>query len=247
MENKMRNNKSNGFVLWEGPSLIDGTPIVVVVTGITQPSTNQKTGAMLQSHILVRNTDPMEALLQEQDYSICGNCPLRRKICYVDLRGEGQVWRKYREGGYPQLNATTLEVIRLNEEYLRFGAYGDPAATPLKAWELLLEKVAGYTGYTHQWENCESGWRSLLMASVESIPLKEKANQAGWRTYRILSKGEKPLDDEILCTNYLDTHIHCEQCLLCNGGKGKNIAIPVHGWASKIKNFHNFQQQLIQA
>ncbi|QLE46438.1 hypothetical protein FD723_40210 (plasmid) [Nostoc sp. C052] len=238
------NKKSNGFVLWEGPSLIDGNPIVVIVTGINTASRNIKTGDMLQSHILVRNTNPIEALLQEQDYSICGNCPLRRKICYVDLRGTGQVWAKYKRGGYPQLNDNILQIIKYQQEYLRLGTYGDPAATPLKVWEPLINHVSGYTGYTHQWANCEPGWKSLLMSSVESIPLKQQANSMGWRTYRILSKGEAPLEDEILCKNYLDTHIHCEQCLLCNGGKGKNIAVPVHGWGSKVNNFHLMQTSM---
>ena len=38
-------SKPNGIILWEGPSLIDGAPIVVIATGIKRASRNAKTGA----------------------------------------------------------------------------------------------------------------------------------------------------------------------------------------------------------
>src|SRR5262245_11876488 len=41
--------KPNGFVLYDGPSALDGERIVVVVTGFTRRSKNGKTGRMLQT------------------------------------------------------------------------------------------------------------------------------------------------------------------------------------------------------
>jgi hypothetical protein len=38
-----------GLVLYEGPSLIDGAPIVVIANRIANPSTNVKTGAIAQT------------------------------------------------------------------------------------------------------------------------------------------------------------------------------------------------------
>ena len=42
----------NSYVVWEGASLIDGSPIVLILTGFVFPSTNIKTGRMIQSWIL---------------------------------------------------------------------------------------------------------------------------------------------------------------------------------------------------
>jgi len=41
-------SRPNGMILYEGPSLIDGKSIVVVVTGFKRTD-NRKTGTMLQS------------------------------------------------------------------------------------------------------------------------------------------------------------------------------------------------------
>jgi hypothetical protein len=41
--------KPNGAILYRGPSLLDGAPIVAIVTGLASTSANAKTGAMLQN------------------------------------------------------------------------------------------------------------------------------------------------------------------------------------------------------
>ena len=66
----------NGFVLWEGPSPVDGAPLVAIVTGarISTESENVKTGAMLQTWILRADISPQEAVDTGQDRSICGDC-----------------------------------------------------------------------------------------------------------------------------------------------------------------------------
>ena len=53
---------ANGYILWEGASLIDGAPIVVIATGFASRSTNRKTGGMVQTYILRRDIDPVSAV-----------------------------------------------------------------------------------------------------------------------------------------------------------------------------------------
>jgi hypothetical protein len=47
------NMRQNSYIAWEGNSLIDGSPIVLILTGFVFPSFNKKTGSeMIQSWIL---------------------------------------------------------------------------------------------------------------------------------------------------------------------------------------------------
>ena len=45
----------NSYVAWEGASLIDGSPIALILTGFVNYSSNRKTGRVLQSWILQQN------------------------------------------------------------------------------------------------------------------------------------------------------------------------------------------------
>ena len=38
----------NGAIIYRGPSMLDGSPIVAILTGIDKPSHNPKTGPMAQ-------------------------------------------------------------------------------------------------------------------------------------------------------------------------------------------------------
>jgi len=51
-------------VVWEGPSMIDGSPIVVIITGMKpgSGSGNSKTGTMAQTYIIRSDMSPMEAI-----------------------------------------------------------------------------------------------------------------------------------------------------------------------------------------
>jgi hypothetical protein len=68
---------SNGVILYEGPSVIDGAPIVAIATGFKSPSSNDKTGTMIQVWILRADIAPHEAQKTGADESICGDCPMR--------------------------------------------------------------------------------------------------------------------------------------------------------------------------
>jgi len=58
--NIMANKKPSGFILYRGPSLLDGKPIVVVA--ITKESKNSKTGSMLQTYIIRSDMHPVAAV-----------------------------------------------------------------------------------------------------------------------------------------------------------------------------------------
>ena len=78
-----------------------------------------------------------------------------------------------------------------------------------------------------------------LMASVHTEEQKNRANRIGCRTFRVLSAGDKPLPDEIICpaTKEGGAKTTCIKCMLCNGNKStdifvdkrKNIAAYAHG------------------
>ena len=235
--------KPNGCIAWSGDSLLDGSPIVLLLTGLELPSHNTKTGAMVQSYILHRNIPPIEALTSDRDEAVCGDCPLKREICYVDLRPIGSIFRKYIAGGYPLLDNKILARLKRRHLRLRLGSYGDPTAVPFEAWLPLLTHCDGHTGYTHQWRSCDQRWRDYLMASVERPEDVTKANERGWRTFRVKLPSDPLLKGEIACANSQDDTVQCEDCGLCNGRNNNsliNIADDIHGLTWKRSNFRNF-------
>ena len=60
-----------GYIAYEGPSIIDGKPIVVIVNKI-DGSKNAKTGAIVQSFIIRSHVNPVNALQTGADVSVCG-------------------------------------------------------------------------------------------------------------------------------------------------------------------------------
>lgn len=102
-------------LIYKGPSLIDGSPIVVLATMGNKQQPNTKTGAMLQTYILVDNgKTPTENNRTGQDYAICGECPHRgtarpdatsgqadERACYVNLgHGPRSAYGSYLKGNY---------------------------------------------------------------------------------------------------------------------------------------------------
>ena len=69
-----KKDRPNGFVIYEGPSLIDGAPIVVIATGLVRKSRNPKTGWMIQTWIMRADIAPNIALRKRLDRSVCGDC-----------------------------------------------------------------------------------------------------------------------------------------------------------------------------
>jgi len=242
---------ANGYILWEGASLLDGAPIVVIATGFASRSTNRKTGGMIQTYILRQDLDPVSAVRDGTDASICGDCPHRGivvdgknqgRTCYVNVgQGALAVWKAYKRGGYPLWNG-----YGVNGRMVRLGTYGDPAAAPAHVWEAVTRDASGHTGYTHQWRNPNAAHlRSLCMASADSPADAALAQSMGWRTFRVGMWGETERDraglNESLCpaSEQAGKKLTCDKCLACDGAgtaKRGSIFIPAHGGTAVMAN-----------
>jgi hypothetical protein len=227
-------------LLYEGPSLLTSTPIVCIATGLNGKSKNAKTGAMVQTYILDARTHPLEAIKTGADESVCGDCPARGTWCYASRgpagQGLGSIYRKYRDGGYPKFDLAAFEGCTL-----RLGAYGDPAAVPVSIWHMVANVSSGFTGYTHQWRNCDPTLRLYCMASVDSEAEAVEAAAAGWRYYRVTSSLGDLMDGEVFCPHYA-TGIQCDECLYCDGtsrsSRGSVVAL-VHGSGARKFEQHD--------
>jgi hypothetical protein len=215
----------NGFILHEDSQR------VIIATGFESPSDNRKTGDMIQVWILVRSMDPVRAIKEGLDRLICGNCVHRGngdgsgRSCYVNV-GQAPlgIWRAWQAGNYPLLRS--LEVF--TGRRVRFGAYGDPTHLPLSLALAIAGASSGWTGYTHQWRKPSlQGWRSLLMASVDSVAELVIARSLGWSTFRVGS--EASVGESLCASERVGTP--CAECLLCAGSRNglESVHIPPHG------------------
>ena len=225
------------MVVYEGPSVINGRPIVGIVTGLATPSTNIKTGPMAQLWILDGTTEPHIAVKTGEDESVCGDCPARNKWCYVTtFQGPLSVWRTWKRGGYQGYNASLLR-----GHVLRFGAYGDPAALPTATLRKLGRVVDRFTGYTHAWRYCDPTIKSYCMASCDTLDDQKKASADGWRTFRVSSEDNDRQNGEVICPASAEAgnKITCYDCGACDGRRRptvkSNIIIRAHG--AKTKRF----------
>ena len=232
----------NGVILYEGPSTLDGAPIVAIATGLTNKCQNSKTGDMIQIWIMHAAMPPTEAWKTDADKAVCGDCPLRKtengkRICYVTLyQAPLSVWKAYKNGQYMTINRYPDAVQRITSKPIRVGAYGDPVAVPARYLiPLLCLAGRGWTGYTHQWrKDIAKPWKAYLQASCETANDAKLAQQQGWKYYRVISENDKPLKDEHMCPS--NNGAHCATCGLCNG-RNANMVITVHGHGKKF--FHN--------
>jgi hypothetical protein len=229
--------RPNGVILYSGPSLLDGAPIVAIAVGLVSGSSNRKTGAMLQTYILRADLSPVEAIKTGADASICGDCKLRgvlgkRRVCYVNLgQGPLSVFRGHKRGIYP-VAASPRDIGR--GRIIRLGTYGDPAAVPVEVWNELISEARGHTGYSHQWKT-RPDLRGIVMASADNVQEKSEAWAEGWRTFRL---ADAPTPGEIVCPSL--SGVHCADCRLCDGaGAAKSITIPAHGIG---KGYHSAMQ-----
>jgi hypothetical protein len=248
----------NGFVLYRGPSALDGKPIVCIATGLETGGSNKKTGSMVQIYILCDGINPLKAVQTGADVSICGNCPLRgrviedpkepgklkniERLCYVTLfHGPRVTYDAFERGIYPAVPLSKARKL-LAHRKVRVGAYGDPAAVPFQVWEQALDKVAELNSYTHSWRRFPQ-LSAFCMASVESEAEREEARALGFRTYRVRMSGAPKMTGEGHCpaSKEMGKAVQCALCMLCGGKKTDakaDITIEAHGagakWISKI-------------
>lgn len=235
--------KPNGIILWQGASLIDGKPIVVIATGINRASRNSKTGSMIQTFIIRSDIRPTDALKTGDDRSVCGDCSKRPAIhvskgkgdrpCYVNVgRSVNAVYAAFVRGAYPE-----VPLARAREAFsgrvLRLGSYGNSSAAPFEVWAEAAADCAGHTGYIHNWRSADPRWRELVMASVESFAEALEARKLGYRLFRVRLPGESLIHREIACPASKEAghRTTCFQCLACGGTSSKakvDIAIFAH-------------------
>ena len=229
--NTQTKKHATGYVLYRGPSLLDGQPIVVVA--ITKRSSNVKTGDVVQTYILADNGySPLENLKSLADVSICGQCPHRRGLngsCYVNVgQGVTMVYKSLLNGNYPVYDPSVNDPV--SGKTVRLGTYGDPASVPRHVWDLLLTNASGHLGYTHQWQSGKADHvMDLCMASADNAQDRIQAKLLKYRTFRVRSASEPVLKGEFECPASAEQNkrLTCVECKACSGGVGTNKGDPV--------------------
>jgi len=245
-------SRRNGYIIYRGPSEIDGKPIVVIATGFANDSENGKTGNLIQTWILREDIKPIDAVNNGEDSSICGKCPHRGVVvngqnegrsCYVKVwQAPSAVYGAYKRGSYPEMEAADLGWLFIGKA-VRFGAYGDPAAIPLHIVDTIGTVAEFTTGYTHQWLHSDTGYNKWLMASADNAGDRFMARAFGYRTFRVRAASENLGKKEIMCpaskeAGYKTT---CSDCRACGGTSAKakvDIAIFAHGEAGKVNHYY---------
>lgn len=238
-----------GWIIYEGPSLIDGGPIVAILTIPGEPTkANRKTGAMAQIWIMRSDMDPVTANRIGADTSICGACPLKGiarpdadrgqaegRGCYVVLiQRPLALYRALIEGRLDRIDPERAAEM-VEGWAVRVGAYGDGAAVPGDLFERILARARTHTDYTHQLDSAGDARPARSMISVETLEAARSAWARGFRTFRTMLEAEQ-IDParEILCPATLEggQRTTCEECGLCAGLRSrspKSIAAVIHG------------------
>ena len=244
--------KPTRTVLYVGPSLLTGEPILAVASSA---SSNRKTGDVVSTWILRADVDPLRAIRSGADRAICGDCRHRgtvdpttgkhgyKRSCYVlPSQAPLAIYRALRRkaNGHRIKPADGETIATLGTgRVVRLGSYGDPAAVPIEVWQALLSRSLGHVGYTHQWRHqVAAPLRRYCMASVDTDAEREEAASLGWRTFRVLPYGA-PVPDatnahEIRCPadRPLPEPMSCDRCRLCDGASRlsrPSILIGAHG------------------
>lgn len=235
------------MIIYQGPSLIDGKPIVAIA--LKKRSKNTKTGPMVQTYIIRADIDPREASKTGADFSICGNCPLRgiptndkarkqalKRPCYVNLgQGPTGVYKAFTRGIYLTVTGHKAIAAIGKGRMVRLGTYGDPAAVPAYIWESLISEAEGHTAYTHQSGVEQAQARpEFMMISADNEEQARVAWSNGQRTFRVIKATHEIVTGrEILCPASKEAGFKttCNSCGLCGGAsiKAKSIAIVDHG------------------
>ena len=243
MRRALKRAEFSGVVLYDGPSKIDGAPIIAIACRIADASNNSKTGAMVQTFIMRRDIAPHEALKTGEDSSVCGDCPLRpihkgATRCYVRVyQAPLSVWNAFHRNRYaiPGVDFDAALLPDLFEGLaFRIGSYGDPAAIPSRIWKKATRKVKNRTGYTHQWrKKIGAGLKNLCMASADNESDVATATAKGWRTFRVRKYDAPTLATESVCPASKEggQRTQCDSCGLCKGSTiaARNIVIADHG------------------
>ena len=237
--------KPKGYIIDKGLSPIDGKPYVVI---LTVKSTNRKTGNMAQVFIMRDDINPVEAINTGEDYTICGDCPHRRKqvwdakrkrfkwerSCYVNVgQGPNSVWKAYKRGAYKLLWLDSEVAAILKGRKIRWGAYGDPAIIDPKVVSYFNSLADGHTGYTHQWrEAWAQQFNGVFQASCDGFNDYMVASDHGWKCFVVVSKTATPDYAKQCPATVTNSKAQCITCSLCDGAK-RDVYVNAHGSGAK--------------
>jgi len=223
--------KFTGVILWQNDE---------VVCIATLHSENVKTGDMIQTWILLKDINPVEAVNIGMDSIICDNCSHRgvngkERSCYVNVgQAPLKIFKSYKDDNYPIYDESIHKELFVNRS-IRIGSYGDPSFVPIEVWNSILKLTKeSHTGYTHRWKIIDNQYSRILMASCDNELEIKQANEMGYKCFIVAN--QQPLNS-LECIN--STHDkQCVDCGLCNGNKHglktpKNIWIAPHGKGKK--------------
>ena len=92
--------------------------IDTIASGLVNPSSNAKTGDVLQIKHVAKGQSPTQTIKSKKDDIVCGDCPLKGKVCYVNPISLNASWKSTRGqaplGEFPKVNKS-----------VRFGEYGE--------------------------------------------------------------------------------------------------------------------------
>lgn len=247
---ELKQFKASGVILYDGVSQLDLKSEIIAIA--TLKSENIKTGDMIQTWIVNKNINPVEAIKINEDESICGSCIHRgtgegkNRSCYVNVgQAPLNIWRSYHKGNY----ILPVDYSFVKNRFLRIGSYGDPVAVPYDVWEPLVKTALGWSAYTHQWRQSDQRFKSICMASVDSVEEYTEAVQKGWRTFRVKGEEEPNLKGEFSCPASPEggSRRQCLTCLACSGTrfdkiKNGRVSIVVHGSKAKLSGWKNVKQ-----
>lgn len=220
-----------GFILDRFESPIDGNNCVAI---LTMDSKNRKTGNMAQVWILRDDINPVDAVADGSDVSICGNCSHRKnfftkkRTCYVNVgQGPNSVWKAYKRGAY-QEDVKWTDKDLFKDKMIRWGAYGDPAILSPTIVEILNYHAKGWTGYTHQWrEKFAEPFKNIFMASCDNFGDYLDASAHGWKCFSVAPVGQTGQGKQ--CPATVEGSVaQCITCRLCDGMK-QDIWVEAHG------------------
>ena len=214
--------------LWRGESALQpGAEIMMIASGLWNPSNNRKTGAMIQTWILpASEKSPWQHAKSGNDVMVCGLCKHRRgggenADCYESpWQAAGQIWRAWQAGRIPRLASPWNNI--LSGRRVRLGSYGDPCAVPMDILEKITTQSMGWTGYTHAWRRPSAHpARHWLMASVDTDRETDQARRRGWKTYRVKYAGDDlPAGDGAVECDHATNGTQCADCMRCDAHNG---------------------------
>ena len=226
--------QSQGIKLTDLRSRFNKAPITILINGFRSPSTNIKTGPMLQCYFVPSGHHPVEAQKTGSDASVCHTCPQRHSTgggCYVSPHGLLSLPTAIDNAALLGANDINTLPEVLSGRSIRIGAWGDPASVPVSVTKALVTATPHRTGYTH-FPHRAPHLKHYVQASCDTLARSKQLQSKGWSTFRVSRAPETTMQpNEILCPHYTQG-IQCIACRLCDG-RSANVVAPIHGNRSK--------------